>query len=514
MNAPAPRVAVIGGGISGLSAAHRIHELAPHAAITLFEASARLGGVLQTQRRDGYLIERSADMFITRDPWALELCRRIGFSDQLINTNSQYRKAFVAHRGRLVEVPEGFTLMSPARVWPVVRTPLLSWGGKMRLAAEYFVPRRKDERDESLREFSVRRFGREAYERLIQPLIGGIYTADPTKLSMDATMRQFVEMERKYGSLIRGMRAAARGPTPGTPSHSGGHAATPTGSAHSGSQPQLDGSRKSGAAASGAAASGARYGLFVAPRDGMTSMIEAIAARLPAGALRVHAPVSAIQRVSEREWMVTSGRPEEPARTEPFDAVIVACPAPRAATLINPWAPELGREVGAIPVAGAAIVVAAYRRQDVAHPLDGFGFVVPLVERLRILSGSFGSVKFDGRAPDDMVLTRVFLGGACQPELLALDDRDLKTTAHEELGKLLGIRAAPAFAEVVRWEGTMPQYHVGHLDRVAKIEKLTAEIPRFALAGNAYRGVGIPFCVRSGERAATEVVAQLDSAQV
>jgi oxygen-dependent protoporphyrinogen oxidase len=512
MNAQSPRVAVIGGGISGLSAAHRVHELAPHASVTLFEASPRLGGVLQTQRREGYLIERSADMFITRDPWALELCRRIGFQDQLINTNSQYRKAFVAHRGRLVEVPEGFTLMSPARVWPVLRTPLLSWGGKVRLASEYFVPRRREQVDESLRDFSVRRFGREAYERLIQPLIGGIYTADPTKLSMNATMRQFVDMEHKYGSLIKGMRASAHGASSHGPSAQGPSSKGPSASGSSQATGQT--ANAAGSKSAGAAASGARYGLFVAPRDGMTSMIEAIAARLPAGAIRVDSPVSAIQRVGEREWMVTSGRPDEPARTEPFDAVILACPAPRAASLITPWAPDLGREVGAIPVAGAAIVVAAYRRQDVAHPLDGFGFVVPLVERLRILSGSFGSVKFNGRAPDDMVLTRVFLGGACQPELLALDDRELKNVAHEELGKLLGIRAAPEFAEVVRWQGTMPQYHVGHLDRVAKIEQMTAKIPRLALAGNAYRGVGIPFCVRSGEQAAKDVVAQLHSASV
>jgi oxygen-dependent protoporphyrinogen oxidase len=181
------RVAVIGGGITGLAAAHRLRELNPSLHVTLFEASSRLGGVLETRREHGCLIERSADMFTTRDPWALDLCRRLGIADQLINTNLANRQAYVVHRGRLQAVPEGFTLMSPARILPVLRTPLLSWCGKLRLAGEYFTPRRRETSDESLQQFAVRRFGRETYERIIQPLIGGIYTADPTRLSMQAT---------------------------------------------------------------------------------------------------------------------------------------------------------------------------------------------------------------------------------------------------------------------------------------------------------------------------------------
>ena len=205
------RIAIIGGGISGLAAAHRALELDPAAQVTLFEASDRLGGVLQSDRRDGWLIERSADMFTTREPWALDLCRRIGIADELLETDARFRRAFVVRRGKLLPVPEGFTLMSPARVWPILKTPLLSPLGKLRLAREYFVPARKDDADESLQSFVVRRFGREAFDRLIQPLIGGIYTADPAKLSMQATLPQFVELERKFGSLIRGMRAKGTG---------------------------------------------------------------------------------------------------------------------------------------------------------------------------------------------------------------------------------------------------------------------------------------------------------------
>src|SRR6185295_714902 len=206
-----PRFAIIGGGITGLAAAFRLGELNPAAQVTLFEASGRLGGVLQTEHRDGYLIERSADMFTTRELWALELCRRVGIESELIETNKLHRRAFVVHKGKLVPVPEGFTLMSPAKVWPILTTPLLSPMGKLRLAWEYFTPKKRDDTDESLESFVTRRFGREAFDRLIQPLIGGIYTADPSQLSMQATLPQFVEMERRAGSLIAGVRSQGTG---------------------------------------------------------------------------------------------------------------------------------------------------------------------------------------------------------------------------------------------------------------------------------------------------------------
>jgi oxygen-dependent protoporphyrinogen oxidase len=551
MNRATVRVAVVGGGITGLAAAHRLQELAPTCEVVVFDGASQWGGVLGTQREHGCLIERSADMFITREPWALQLCQRIGFADQLINTNERDRRAFVVHRHRLVEVPEGFTLMSPARIGPMVRTPLLSWRGKLRLAAEWFIRKRRETGDESLRDFSVRRFGREAYERLIQPLIGGIYTADPTKLSMAATMRQFVEMEQRYGSVIRGTRNAGRAePRTSDAATASGASRAPGPRDNGGVRDNLgapgNGSARGNSGARGD--SGARYGLFVAPREGMSSLIEAIVARLRPGSLRINTPVTAIHplmlaadggsrtsssvgtgsnagshgsdssyataaasRSSQRPtvWMVTSGRADEPSRTEPFDAVILATPAPRSAELAAPWSEPLAAELRGIPVAGAAIVIGVYRRADIRHPLNGFGFVVPLAERMRILSGSFASVKFIGRAPDDLVVTRTFLGGACQPELLLLGDAELREAAHAELNELLGVSGPPVFGDVVRWDGAMPQYHVGHLERVDRIEALEAAQPGFALAGNAYRGVGIPFCVRSGEQAATRVVEQL-----
>ncbi len=459
-----PRIAIIGGGISGLAAANRVRELDPTAEVTLFEASGRVGGVLQTERRDGWLIERSADMFTTREPWALDLCRRIGIVDELIETDARYRRAFVVRRDKLVPVPEGFTLMSPAKVWPILKTPLLSPLGKLRLAGEYFTPRKMDEADESLKSFVTRRFGREAFDRLIQPLIGGIYTADPAKLSMQATLPQFVELEQRFGSVIRGVRSQ-------------------------------------GAGVRGQQASGARYGQFLAPRDGMQRMVDAIVARLPRESLRLNAVIERIE-VSEG-WKVFVRGNERP---ETFDELVLAAPGAVSSRLLASVDAELAAVIGRIPYAGCSVVVMGVRRDIIAHPLDGFGFVVPAIEKRKIIAGSMASVKFPGRAPEGKVLLRVFVGGALQPELAALPEEDIRQIVLEELLELIGLHGDPDFCEVVRWLGMMPQYHVGHLDVVKLIEQRAAAIPHFALAGNAYRGVGIPFCIKSGEDAAEKIM--------
>jgi protoporphyrinogen/coproporphyrinogen III oxidase len=469
----ARRVAIIGGGISGLAAAHRIRELDPAAEVTLFEASGRVGGVLETVHRKGWLTERSADMFTTREPWALDLCRRIGIAEELIETDARYRRAFVVRRGRLIPVPEGFTLMSPAKIWPIVATPLLSPLGKLRLAAEYFVSARRENSDESMESFVVRRFGREAFERLIQPLIGGIYTADPAKLSMAATLPQFVELERRYGSLIRGMRVQG-----------------------SEFRVQETGDRGQGTG------SGARYGQFVAPRKGMQRLVEAMVARLPEQCVRLNSSVSRMERVNEC-WQVTAG---ELATVERFDEIILAAPGAVSSRLLETVDQRLAELIARIPYAGCSVAVLGVCRDQVEHPLDGFGFVVPAIEKRKIIACSMASVKFPGRAPEGKVLLRVFVGGALQPELGNLPDCEIRQLVVAELRELIGLSGEPEFFDVARWPGMMPQYHVGHLDLIRQIEERSAAIPHFALAGNAYRGVGIPFCVRSGELAAERIM--------
>ncbi|HEV7278657.1 MAG TPA: protoporphyrinogen oxidase [Pirellulaceae bacterium] len=467
-----PRVAILGGGISGLAAAFELqkaNDQTPAEAIAydLLEAGDELGGILQTEQRDGFVIERAADMFSVREPWARDLCRDLGLESDLLGTNERYRRAFVVRRGKLHPVPEGFTLLAPSKWWPIAKSPLLNVPGKLRMAAERFVRRRDSDEDESLASFSRRRFGSEAYERLIQPLIGGIYTADPEKLSMLATLPQFVEMERSHGSIV-----AATLAKPKTP-----------------------------AGREGTAESGARYGGFVAPKGGMRELIQRIAAALPAEAVHRRTAVAAVTQDDDGAWTIELAD----GRRETYDAVVLATPSHVAAKLLAEAKPELSSALNQITHASAAIVVAGYRKSQIARPLDGFGLVVPHVERRKILAGSFASVKFPGRAPDDAVLTRTFVGGALQPELLERDDAEIAELVRRELAELLGVQGEPLFAEVVRWNRTMPQYHVGHLDRVAAIERLVEQSPGLAVAGNAYRGVGIPFCIRSGQQAASRV---------
>jgi oxygen-dependent protoporphyrinogen oxidase len=466
------RVAVIGGGFAGLAAAHRILELAPTTQLTLYEASARLGGVVRTDSDQGFLIEHGADMFTTREPWALDLCRRIGFADQLIGTSKEHARAFVVRGGRLYPVPEGFTLMTPGKFWPVATSGLLSWTAKLRMAYEYLVPSRQDPSDESLESFVIRRLGREAYERLVQPLIGGMYTADPTQLSMQAALPAFVEMERRHGGLIRGVRRNRQ----------------------DGKQEKPDKS------------SGARYGMFVAPRRGMESFIEAIVKQIPSEAIHCNAAVQSLTPSPDGGWHVQrSGQSE----SDLFDAVIAAIPAFHAAELLIAAAPDLAGLLNSIGYASSAVVALGFRRAQIQGRLDGFGVVVPQTERSAILAASLSSIKFAERAPADSVLMRVFMGGACQGDVVDLPDEDLREVALKAIRPLLVVSGDPVLARVVRWRRAMPQYTLGHLDRVAKIEQQVERFPNLALAGNAYRGVGIPFCVHSGEQAAEKILRSL-----
>jgi oxygen-dependent protoporphyrinogen oxidase len=502
-----PRIAVVGGGISGLAAALRISELLPHAQLDLFEASARLGGVLDTVSHDGFLIERSADNFLTTPPAALDLCRQVDIADQLLETDETRRRAMVVRNGRLLPIPRGFYLMSPRKLWPILTSPLLSPFGKLRLLAEPLIPVRGarvkgsgfsagnadhpnpeprilNPDDESVASFARRRLGREAFERLVQPLVGGIYTADPDQLSMAATMPQFWACEREQGSL-RPLRTGRF-----SDQSTNENATVPNAND----------------------ATGARYALFAAPKNGMSSLIQAIATRLPRDSIHLNTSVTSIHG-DGNGWnlIFKSSTPHSPLTTphSHFDALILAIPAHAASRLLKSSDPALADELTAIPYAGCAVVSFGFARNQIGHPLDSFGFVVPQAERRRIIAASFASLKFTGRAPADSVLIRVFIGGALQPELSELPDAELRRIAFEELSDLLQITGEPLLVDIARWPASMPQYHVGHLQRVARIEQLAARHPNFALAGNAYHGVGIPQCIASGHRAAESLLPSL-----
>ncbi len=503
------RIVVVGGGIAGLAAAHRLLELGPPQGIpvdlTLIEARSRLGGIIATERDRGYLIEVGPDGFLTEKPWALDLCGRLGLTDRLIGTRPVHRRAFIVHGGRLHPLPDGFALLAPTRFGPVFRSSLFSWRGKMRMAMDLVLPRRPADRDESLAQFVARRLGREALERAAQPMVAGIYTADPETLSLAATMPRFLEMERRYGSVIRGLRHARARQAEEVNRTAGGR-------------------KRAGGGDAGE--SGPRWSLFATPSDGMGMLVEALERVVRTGR---GVPVPTIRNGRRAISLGSaemprpsggqgSGRPADRATglyhlglddgtSLEADGVIMATEAHQAARLVSGLDPELAGALGAIPYASSATVTFGYRREQIAHPLDGYGCVVPRVEGRPLLACTFSSVKFTGRAPEGTALLRTFWGGALEPGVLDLDDTALAALAGREIGDLLGIAGAPRLVRVHRHPLAMPQYLIGHLDRVAAIEARAARHPGLALAGSAYCGVGVPDCIRSGEAAAENVLA-------
>ena len=457
------RLVVVGGGITGLAAAHHALELARERRIalelTLVEARERLGGTIATERAGGFLIEAGPDSFLSEKPWALALCRRLALEDRLARTDDRYRKVFVWHAGRLHPLPDGWELLAPTRLAPFLSSRLFSWPGKLRMAFDLVLPRGIAD-DESLGAFVRRRLGREALERVAQPLVAGIYTDDPDDLSLTATMPRFAELEKQERSIILGLRRARRR------------------------------ARETGV-------SGARWSLFVTLKEGMEDLVAALATRLQPGTVLLKQRVAGVERRGDR-WRVATA---EGADLD-ADRVIVATESHAAARMLRYVDPTLATLLAEIPYASSATVTLGYRRADVAHPLDGFGFVVPHAQKRALLACTFSSVKYAGRAPEGDVLLRAFVGGALNEAVLELDDAPLVMRARAELREALGITAAPALARVFRWPKAMPQYHVGHLARVETIERRAGALPGLDLAGGAYRGVGIADCVRSGEAAA------------
>lgn len=457
-------IVIIGGGISGLAAAHRLVELNQASiTITVLEASARPGGTIQTEQRDDFLIERGPDSFISEKPHALSLVKRLGLESRLIQTNEQYRRSFIVRNGRLRSVPEGFQLLAPSRLWPFITSDIFSLAGKARMAADLVLPRRTTNGtpDESLASFVRRRLGEEALDRMAQPMVGGIYTADPETLSLRATLPRFLEMEREHRSLILAMLRLSRAQKAGT--------------------------------------SGARYSLFLSFDRGMQVLVDALA-KVKVD-LRLQTRAIALRRDGQKWTIITSNGDQIDA-----DAVCLAVPAYIAAELLADTNENLAEQLRQIKYASTATINFGYRRAAIAHPLDGFGFVVPFIEKRSLIACTFSSVKFSGRAGDEHVLLRAFAGGALQPEIFALDESEICSRVEADLRELLGISEAPLFVETAKWERSMPQYEVGHLDRVNQLEKIVQEMPALALAGNAYRGAGIPDCIRSGESAAEMLI--------
>ena len=453
---------VVGGGISGLAAAHRLWELNKEKGlgihVTLLEASPRLGGVIETERRGDLLVEGGPDAFLAEKPWAQELCKRIGMGDELIPTNAISRRSFIATRGKLEPMPEGFYMMAPAGMKPLMECKQLSWSGKLRIACEPFIPRRSGSGDESVASFVRRRLGAEALARIAQPMVGGIYAADLETLSIKAALPRFHNMEQEHGSILKAL--------------------------------------KKGGAKAAEKASGPRYSMFLAPRFGMIRMVEVLCRRMLEVELKTNTPVSGIERSGNR-WTV---------RTKAGDALeadllCLALPAHAAASLLKTAAPQAAKELEGIPYESVATITMAFKKEEMPVPFDGFGFVSAGRDG-GVIGCTFSSIKFAHRAPAGTVLVRAFAGGALARDAANKENTVLEAAVRALLKETLQITATPKVSVVHRYFKSMPQYRVGHLERVERIEKEVAQLPGLALAGNWSHGVGIPHCIHQAELAA------------
>jgi len=462
------RIAIIGGGISGLAAAFALEELRLNTGAlveyVLYESSPRLGGVLRTEHIDRCVVEAGPDSFLTEKTWATDLCRAVGLSDQLIGSNDSDRKTYILVRGRLIPMPDGLMFMVPTKIVPTVLSPLFSWRTKLRIARELFHPRNYGP-DESVSSFVERHYGSEMVDRLADPLLSGIYGGEASSLSLRAVLPRFREMEESHGSLGRAMLAARK-----KMSHAPPKPVQP---------------------------------LFTSLKNGMQKLTEAVVSRLSPTSILTSAAVQDIQPEA-KGWVVSAGM-----KADYFDGVIIALPAPAAAQVLHVASPGLSAELAAIRYSSSITVGLGYGREVRQLLPPGFGLLVPRSEGKKLLAATFVHNKFPYRVPEDRALLRCFVAGRDAEDVRQLADDQIIEIVRNELQQILGLRAEPVFVRVYRWKSAMAQYSVGHLDRLDRIERLRLQLPGLALAGNAYRGIGVPDCIRSGRDAATQLAKTL-----
>jgi oxygen-dependent protoporphyrinogen oxidase len=462
-----PRIAIIGGGISGLSAAYSLEkERAKGTPVEyrLFESSPRLGGAMYSEIVDGCVIEAGPDSFISEKPWAAALCRELGIGDQLIGSNDNDRKTWIVSGRRLLSLPDGLMFLVPTKILPTAFSPLFSWGTKLRMARELLHPPRPMQQDETVAAFIERHFGREMVDRLADPMLSGIYGGDTDRLSVRATLGRFVEMEEKYGSLSRAMLVA---------------------------------NKKMKMAMAGKP----KPPLFTSLRNGMQQMIDTVVSRLTPEWLLVNTGVDSIERRGE-EYLLQLHNGESSA----FDAIILATPANVAGRLLANIDNGLSADLQQIPYSSSLTATLIYDMSALRNLPEGFGFLVPRTEGRRMRACTFVHNKFPHRAPEDKGILRCFLGGANDDAVLQLSDDEILEIVRTELREIIGLDAQPRVSRIYRWRGAMAQYPPGHLDRVDRIEKTVSAIPGLAIAGNAFRGIGVPDCVRTGSVAAASVL--------
>jgi len=480
------RVAIIGGGIAGMAAAFELEKAraaGADVAYTLFEAREKLGGSLASETVNGVVLERGPDSFLSEKPAGAELCRELGLADQLTPSNDANRKTYIVVKNRLVPLPDGLMFLIPTKLVPTALSGLFSPATKIRMGLELLHPPRPSGQDESVAALVKRHFGQEAVDRLADPLLSGIYGGDATQLSARTVLPKLVEMETEYGSLTRGMLAA-----------------------HRKMRAKMAAARSTGPAAGGEKRSAPRS-IFTTLKGGLQQLVDALELRLNPKWIRKSTAVSALDRVGDG-WRVRMSGADET-----YDSVIVASPAWAAGGMLAATDAGLGDELNAIPYSSSITVNLVFDEAQLGKLPDGFGFLVPAVEERAMLACTFVHRKFAGRTPTGKAVLRAFLGGAKNEVLLDQSDEVLVATVRRELSEILGARVVgphiPAEAtQVSRWRKAMAQYAVGHQERMVRIKERVATLPGLRLAGNAYDGIGIPDCIRTGRNAAKELMAE------
>jgi oxygen-dependent protoporphyrinogen oxidase len=473
------RTAIVGGGIAGLAAAYELEQArraGKKVEYTLFESRDRLGGSLSSEVVDGAVLERGPDSFLTEKPAAAELCRELGLGAELTPSNDADRKTYIVVHNRLVPLPDGLMFLVPTKLISTALSRLFSLPTKIRMGLELLHPPRPSGQDESVAALVERHFGREAVDRLADPLLSGIFGGDSSQLSARTVLPRLVEMENEYGSLTWGMLAA-----------------------HHKMRAYAKKSVQKGK-------SGGSRSIFTAMRGGMNQLVDALAARLDPECVRLATPVNGLEKVADG-WKIAAG-----GKTEVYDAVILASPAWAAGELMGRIDPQLAEELRGIPYSSSITVNLIYDEAQLGRLPDGFGFLVPVVEGRSMLACTFVHRKFLGRTPPGKAVLRAFLGGMKNEALMAAPDAELLATVRRELSEILGEKilsaaAEPLHSQVSRWPRAMAQYAVGHQERMKRITARVAALTGLQLAGNAYDGIGIPDCIRLGRKAARELIA-------
>jgi protoporphyrinogen/coproporphyrinogen III oxidase len=478
-----PKFAVVGAGISGLTTAWYLERLLPHAQVDVYESTHQVGGVIRTSYSDPFLAELGADNFATLVPDALRMVDEMGIREQFIGPKTDNRLAQIVRNGKVLPIPNGFSLMQPTQLSSILSTPVLSLVGRLRVLAEFFVKQRVSSDDESVESFAVRRLGRECFDRLVEPIVGGIFTSRAETLSMQAAMPQFAAMEREFGGLIRGAIAKRKS--------------------------------QSTAERSARQATGARYDQFLAPKQGMSWWLDRIAKSLR-NPVQFNTRVEQLCKASPpTTWTLqtrcSSNGTESSELKSGYHAVCLALPSPRSAVLLKRSHSAISEQLERIPYASSAVALLAIQRSEIRPSAFCFGVVVPKIEHRDCLAISLASEKYEGRCPSELVLVRVFMGGAIRPELMDKSDDELLGIARKEVKELLGVGSLPRWQSLVRWNEAMPQYLVGHTNLIGSIRKSLDQDPSIRLVGNAFDGVGIPQCVRLARQAAEHFAFQFQS---